>query len=85
MSIEESATRARQGGKGRRVFAILVISTVAAAVLLWAIFFLWASNNANVDDTRAAPAEAERAAEALDETPVLQQDEPNPATDEPLP
>ena len=105
MSIEQSPVKARQGGKGRDILVILVISTVAAAVALWAVFALWAAGNSNVNDSAVSRGEAEitgftaeetvdvnpEAAAGMpgetnpDDTPVLQQDEPNPATDQPLP
>lgn len=99
MSIEQPAVKARQGGKGRDILVILVISTLAAAVLLWGVFALFAAGNPDANDTGVSRGEAEITGFAVDETVavnpeavtgapaepdgpgVLQQDEPNPATE----
>lgn len=45
----------RSGGKGKSVIPILVISTLAAAAVLFAIFFFSAGPLDNVESTGAQP------------------------------
>jgi len=45
VTIEESETKAKQGGRGLDIFVILVVSTVLAALALWGLFSLFAADN----------------------------------------
>lgn len=58
MTIEQPEVKAKQGGRGRDVLIILIVSTIAAIVLLWGIFALFAAENPNVNDTAVTPGEA---------------------------
>jgi flagellar basal body-associated protein FliL len=80
VSIDQTDVKAKQGGKGRDVLIILVVSTVLAVLLVWGIMALWAADNPNVNDTAVSPGEAATtdsvAEDTVDVTPQAQEGAP---------
>ncbi len=50
MEIRETGTRAKQGGRGRSILVVLLVSTFLAALGLWGIFGLWAGSEVRPED-----------------------------------